>query len=157
MFNIALVAFQFLHILFGSIFIGSLIYLRLVLWPTLLTRSSAEARTFYETLLKKTNVLLAASGGLNFILGILRGTLLGQLRSAEAWGTPYGITFSIALLATLILLILSPRLGPALLKKVWNGTSFAPGAAQKVNRNFIFPLLLVLVILTCMVLMHFGF
>jgi uncharacterized membrane protein len=157
MFNIALVAFQFLHILLGSIFIGSLIYLRFVLWPGLLTRSSEEARTFYETILKKTNVLLAASGGLNFILGVIRGTLLGQLRSAEAWGTPYGITFSIALLATLVLLILSPRLGPALLKKVWSGTSFVPGAAKKVNGIFLFPLLLILVILACMVLMHFGF
>jgi hypothetical protein len=157
MFNILLVIFQFLHILFGSILIGSAVYMRYVLWPGLLSRPSSEARAFYEAVLKKTSVLMASSGGLTFLLGLVRGIFLGQMRSMEAWGTPYGITFSIALVVTLAMLIHGPRVGPALLKKVWNGSSFTPGAAQTINGMFMVPLLSIVVILACMVLMHFGF
>ncbi len=155
--DIALIAVQFLHVLFGAILIGSAVYMHFVLWPGILSRPSAEARAFYEGILKKTSVLMASSGGITFLLGILRGTLLGPIHSLSDLGSPYGITFSIALFATLAMLIQGPRIGPTLLKKVWNGNAFSPEAARTVKVMNLVPLLAILVILACMVLMHFSY
>ncbi len=152
--NIGLIVVQYLHVMFGSILIGSAVYMHFVLWPGILSRPSAEAKAFYEGILKKTSILMASSGGMTFLLGILRGTLFGPIHTAKDMGTPYGIAFSIAMTATLILLIFAPRIGPTLLKKVWDGNKFAPNAEKTVNAMSLVPLVALLVILLCMVLMR---
>jgi uncharacterized membrane protein len=154
--NIGLMIFQYLHVLAGCILLGSAFYIYFVLWPALLTRPSAEARAFYESILKRTRIWMAASGGMTFLLGLIRGIVFGQMNTMQAWGTPYGITFSIALAATLAMLIYTPRIGPALLNKVWDGKAFAPNAAQIVKSANALPFLFLIIVLACMVLMHFG-
>src|SRR5665213_1299137 len=127
--NWSLLVLQFVHIFFAAILIGSSMFMDIVLWPTLLKLNGVEAKEFYEKSLKRTSVLMAASGG---------------------------ITFLTALLATLAMLIHGPRIAPHLFKEVWDGKNFAPEAKAIVHASHVIPMIAVFIILLCMVLMRCG-
>ncbi len=148
---------QFLHVFFGAILVGSSVFMNFVLIPVLLKRPSAESRAFFETGMKPISILMGVSGGMTLLLGVFRGTLFGQIKSLPDLSTPYGITFLIAFALTLMMMILGPRTGPLLLKKTWNGKKYNPNAAKEAAAIVRFPLIMTLIILICMVLMHFGF
>jgi len=131
--NIGIIILQYVHVLFAATLLGSALFIDLVLWPTLLRRPGAEAKGFFETSLKTTSILMGVSSGITFLSGILRGTVFGNIHTWDDLMTPYGITFSVALLATLAMMIHGPRIGPKLLKDVWRGKSFAPNAKAKVH------------------------
>ncbi|GEM_PF-1699479 len=154
--NWSLLVLQFVHIFFAAILIGSSMFMDIVLWPTLLKLNGVEAKEFYEKSLKRTSVLMAASGGITFLTGILRGTVFGDIRSWDNLKSSYGITFSIALLATLAMLIHGPRIAPHLFKEVWDGKNFAPEAKAIVHASHVIPMIAVFIILLCMVLMRCG-
>jgi uncharacterized membrane protein len=154
--NIDLLLVQFLHVLFGSILLGGTVFLYFVLWPAILRRPPAEARAFYEGGLKPIRVLMASSGGMTFLLGIVRGTVFGPIHSLESLETPYGLTFLVALVLTLTMLIHGPKIGPLLLRKVWDGDRYSPDAQKIVQRINLIPMVSVVLILACMALMHFG-
>ncbi len=152
----ALLTIHFLHVLFGSIYLGGIVYIYFELWPTLLSRPSAEALDFYRAILKKTTILMGSSCGMTFLLGITLGIVNQQVNSIQSLGTPYGITYLIALLANLVLLIQGPGRGQALLKKVWAENQFAPDAALTVRKMYRVTLIAVCIIMTCMGLMIFN-
>ncbi len=154
--NIGLLLVQFLHVLFGSILLGGTVLLYFVLWPAILRRPPAEARAFYEGGLKPIRVLMASSGGMTFLLGIVRGTVFGPIHSLESLETPYGLTFLVALVLTLTMLIHGPKIGPLLLRKVWDGDRYSTDAQKIVQRINLIPMVSVVLILACMALMHFG-
>ena len=154
--NIGLLLVQFLHVLFGSILLGGTVFLYFVLWPAILRRPPADAKAFYEGGLKPIRILMASAGGMTFLLGIVRGTVFGPIHSLESFETPYGLTFLVALILTLTMLIHGPKIGPLLLRKVWDGKKFAPDAQKTVTQANLIPLVSVVLILVCMVLMHFG-
>jgi len=154
--TIGLIILQYIHVLFAATLLGSALFIDLVLWPTLLRRPALEAKGFFETSLKITSILMGVSSSITFLSGILRGTVFGNIHTWDDLMTPYGITFSVALLATLAMMIHGPRIGPKLLKEVWRGKSFAPNAKAKVHSALAVSWISVLIILACMVLMHFG-
>ena len=153
---IGLIILQYIHVLFAATLLGSALFIDLVLWPTLLRRPAPEAKGFFETSLKTTSILMGVSSGITFLSGILRGTIFGNIHSWNDFVTPYGVTFSIAFLATLAMMIHGPRIGPKLLKEVWKGKTITPNAKAKVNSALAVSWMSVLIILACMVLMHFG-
>jgi len=154
--SIGLIILQYIHILFAATLLGSALFMNLVLWPSLLRRPATEAKGFFETSLKTTSVLMGVSGGITFLSGVLRGTVFGTIHSVDELLTPYGITFSIALVITLVMMIHGPRIGPHLLKEVWKGKEFSPNARATVQSAMRISWISVLIILGCMVLMHFG-
>lgn len=154
--SIGLIILQYVHILFAATLLGSALFMNLVLWPSLLRRPATEAKSFFETSLKTTSVLMGVSGGITFLSGILRGTVFGTIHSVDELLTPYGVTFSIALVITLTMMIYGPRIGPHLLKEVWKGKEFSPNAKATVQSAMRISWVSVLIILGCMVLMHFG-
>jgi uncharacterized membrane protein len=154
--NVGLIILQYVHILFAATLLGSALFMNLVLWPSLLRRPATEARGFFESSMKPTSILMGVSGGITFLSGVLRGTVFGTIRSIDELMTPYGITFSIALVITLAMMIHGPRIGPHLLKEVWKDKEFSPNAEATVQSAMQVSWISVLIILGCMVLMHFG-
>ncbi len=124
----AIILLQYPHIFFASILVGTSLYLDFVLMPTILKRPAGEAKAFFEANLKPTSILMAISSVITFLTGIIRGTFFGNIRSLGTLSTPYGITFLAALAVMLVMMLQGPRIGPSLLKKVWNGKKFAPNA-----------------------------
>jgi hypothetical protein len=154
--TIGIIILQYVHILFAATLLGSALFMNIVLWPSLLRRPAAEAKGFFETSLKTTSILMGVSGGITFLSGILRGTVFGSIHSWNDLLAPYGITFSVALLSTLAMMIHGPQIGPRLLKEVWKGREFSPNAKTSVQSAMRISWISVLIILGCMVLMHFG-
>ena len=150
------IVLQFLHILFAGALIGSGFFMTLILWPVLLRRPSAESRAFFDVSFKPISILMGASGGMTFLTGLLRGTVFGQIKTMADLSTPYGVTFLVAAVLMTFLLFHGPRNGDRLLKAVWDGKKYRAGAPAKARRIMVFSLTIGVIILFCMILMHFG-
>src|SRR5437899_5861761 len=89
---------QWLHILAGVVWFGGYILIDFALWPALLPRPAPEAQATFAVIAKYIGPLMALSGSLVVLLGILRGTVLGSIKSLDAlFGAAYGVTWLVAL------------------------------------------------------------
>ncbi len=148
---------QWLHILFGITWFGGYIFMTFGVWPTLLHRPVLEAKAFYTDLAQPVGKLMMVSGSAVLILGVLRGTVFGIIRSFEVlFNTPYGLTWLAALVLTLILTVHGAVSSKDTDIKVWDGDQLRPQAARYLRNNNVFALVLFGAVLACMVLMRFG-
>lgn len=148
---------QWLHVITGLVWIGGNVYQDYVIWPTLLTRPAAEARDTYYASAKYAAPLMAGTGLIVILLGIIRGTLLGPIRSWSAlFTTPYGITWLVALAVMIFLIAWGGRFRSGIEGNVWNGEEFQPTARQYIRRHSLISNIAFAVLLACMVLMRFG-
>ena len=151
-----LIVVQWLHILSGIIWFGGYVFMGLGVWPALLRRPAGEARALADALGQTAGPLMMVSGTLVFWLGIVRGTLLGPIKSFDALLTPYGLTFLVALLLTFGLTVYGAVSSRTVIERVWDGDSFRPGAATYIGRSYALSLICLALVLVCMVLMRFG-
>jgi putative copper export protein len=148
---------QWLHVLLGVLWFGYALSMFFLISPTLMELPEEQGRI--------TNSRLASAGGRVFpivgllvlALGILRGTVFGQINSFEdAFGTTYGWTWLVALLGTVGLFYTGARyIGPifAGLKDVDD----YPASVARLRQISRIDLGLFFVVFTCMILMRFGY
>jgi uncharacterized membrane protein len=148
---------QWLHIVAGLVWIGANIYQDYVIWPALLTRPAAEARATFNSSVKYAAPLMMGSGMTVMLLGIVRGTLLGPIKSFGYLLTaPYGITWLVALVVMIFLIAWGGRFRAGIESGVWNGNHFSPTAMQYIRSHTLVSNICFAIILGCMVLMRFG-
>ena len=148
---------QWLHILSGVTWFGGYILIDFALWPALLRRPAAEARMTFAALEKYMGPLMAASGSLVVLLGILRGTALGPIKSFGALlGTAYGVTWLIALVLALFLTIWGARWHDRLVGPIWDGDQVRSGVAARLRTATIVEMTCFGAVLACMVLLGAG-
>jgi copper resistance protein D len=95
---------RWLHILAGMAWFGGYIFMDFVLWHALLRRPTAEAKATYDAVGARAGPLMAASGTLVVILGVLLGVIFGPLTSFGAiFVTAYALTWLVALVIALLL------------------------------------------------------
>jgi len=150
------IAVQWLHVAAGALWMGGQVFTALVLWPAMLRRPPAEALDLMRTMGPRAGRVMGRAGMLVVILGPIRGTVLGPIRSWQALATPYGLTFIAALLVTLALMAYGGATRGSLVARVWQGEGFHPGARAYLRRSALINLSGLAVIFTCMVLMHLG-
>ena len=151
------VVVHWLHILAGVVWFGGTAAFGLVIWPTLLRRPAHESRSLYQAFEKPAGLVFASAGNAAVLLGILRGTWLGQVRSLSVLtGTPYGQTFLAALFLTIGFIAFGGATRGKLPARVWNGDAYQSGAARFIHRSGLVELVLMVLIVACMVAMHFG-
>ena len=146
------------HVAAAVVWAGGQAFTAAALWPALLRRP-AEARALYDALGAPTGRLMAVAGQIVLLLGVLRGTWLGPVRSWDALvGTGYGRAFLAAILLTVALGAHGGAVRARLETRVWGGTGggFAPGAAAYLRRTGAVTLAGLAAIVACMVLMRFG-
>lgn len=152
-----LVLVQWLHILMGITWFGGYIFLDLVVWPALLSRPAAAAEKASEALARFAGPVMASSGSLVVLLGIVRGTVLGPIRSFSfLFTTAYGATWLVALLVALVLTVWGASAHDRWVGPVWEGDRVRPGAVHRLRAAAIFELAGFAGILACMVLMGVG-
>ncbi len=101
-----LLVIQWLHILAGITWFGGYIFLDFVLWPTLLRLPVPQAKATNALITRFAGAVMATSGSLVVLLGIVRGTLLGPIKSLSfLFSSTYGITWLAALAVSAILII----------------------------------------------------
>lgn len=163
-----LVGVQWLHVLLGIFWFGAILYSDFILIPALNTLPLGTQKTIGAAIGARAGRILPPVAMAVLLLGIVRGTVFGPIKSLEALGTPYGITWSVALVVTIATIVFAIRvLGPALgrLGSITDAEAFNPDGSPSaklttlvdgVKRKAFIELGFFLVIFTCMILMRFG-
>ncbi len=157
--NVALIVIQWLHVFLGVFWFGAILYVDVVLLPTLNTLPPQEQQKVGGLLGPRTSRVLLPVGLTVVLLGFLRGTVFGHLRSLDAvFGSAYGVTWLIALLLGLGLiawglLVLIPR--SEALNSAKSPEEYG-AIAKQLRIMTLIELLAFVAIFTCMILMRFG-
>jgi uncharacterized membrane protein len=148
---------QWLHILAGVIWFGGYVLIDFALWPALLRQPAPEARATFVVIAKYVGPLMALSGSLVVLLGIVRGTVLGPIKSLDAlFGTAYGLTWLAALVIALFLSVWDARWHDRLVGPAWEGDQLRPGAIERQRAATILEIACFGAIPVCMVLLGGG-
>ena len=160
---------QWLHILFGILWFGASLTGNFIFVPAIsklpLDRQREVAASYGEV---ASRVLTFAAMAV-ITLGILRGTVFGSIQSLDALGTTYGLTWLVGLIAAIATFLWGKRvLEPAIGRM--NAVSIAAAvlpdgrpsrdaaaAIDAVKRVAMLELIGFAVILSCMILMRFGY
>ena len=159
------VVVQWLHVLLAILWFGNTLSLATITIPALsrlpLVRQQEIGAQLGERGARVIDVVAPAV----IVLGIVRGTLLGPLKDADALlGTAYGVTWLVALvvaIATFVwgrfVIVPSTRaLAAAPVKADGTPTPELDAALARAKMVTVLELLGFLVIFTCMILMRFG-
>jgi hypothetical protein len=91
---------QWLHVLLGILWFGYSLALAVFFIPAISALPIPVQRQIGEGLAKRATPILDVVVPTIIVLGIIRGTLLGPIESVgDVFGTPYGITWLVALVA----------------------------------------------------------
>ncbi len=164
-----LIVIQWLHVLLGIFWFGSTLYLDFVVIPAVTSLPLEQQRSVSKPLTMFSERVIIPAAILVILLGLVRGTIFGPVRSLDfLFGTAYGITFLIALLAALatfawgqlVLARAARRLDTFPLAEVMQTDGKVALAfsaqVQRVKLLALLELLGFFVIFTCMILMRFG-
>ena len=159
---------QWLHVLMGITWFGASLTTNLIVVPTLNRFPVADQQRFGAAYGEVANRVLRIAATAVIVLGILRGTVFGQLKSADdVFGTQYGQTWLVGLIvAVLTFAWAEAAIGPnlrrisALTEPI--GADGRPTPAlipllAKAKRNALLEVIGFVVVFTCMILMRFGY
>ena len=148
---------HWLHVVAGAVWFGGYLFVMTALWPALLGRPAAETRATVQALGASAPRIMGPATLVVIVLGIVRGTVLGPIRSWDALtGTGYGRAFLLSLVVTLWLMVHGGRARGRLATRVWSGAGYAAGARAHLRRSGAVTLAGFAVVLACMVAMRFG-
>ncbi len=148
---------QWLHILTGITWVGGYIVVDFILMPALLKLPVEQAKKTYDLIGKFAGPVMATSGTLVVLLGIIRGTLLGPITSFSfLFTSAYGITWLIALALSLILAAWGAGWHDRVVGPVWEKDRVKPGVVGRLRISAIFEMTCFGIVLACMVLMGIG-
>lgn len=159
---------QWLHVLLGITWFGSAITTNLIFVPAVsrlpLDRQREIGGAFGDV---ASRVIPVAAGGV-ILLGILRGTLFGPIRSLDALGTTYGLTWLVALVLACATFawgkwVIEPavaRMNAIPVAEALDGDGHPSpamtAAIDHVKRVALLELLGFFAVFTCMILLRFG-
>ncbi len=148
---------QWLHVLAGIVWVGGQVVFTVILTPVLLQMPAPDRRWFMEQLGHRAGPIMGLSGQLVLVLGILRGTWLGPIRS---WGalvqTGYGRTFLVALLLTIAAMGHSGAVRLRAQRLAADEQGITDADARRLGRQHAVTLVLLAAVVACMVRMRFG-
>jgi uncharacterized membrane protein len=156
---------QWLHVLLGIMWFGNSLVVAAILIPSLnplpiLTQREVGSR-YGERATRLFDVLVPVL----IVLGVIRGTLLGPIKSiGDVLGTPYGVTWLVALIAAIITFLWGrivingalQRMNDTPLNPDGTATAQLEAETNRVKLVVVLELVGFLVIFTCMILMRFG-
>ena len=152
-----LLVIQWLHILAGITWFGGYIFLDVVLWPTLLRLPVKQAKMTSDVIGRFAGPVMATSGTLVVLLGIIRGTVLGPIASFRfLFTSAYGMTWLVALAVSVLLIIWGAGWHDRVIGPIWEGDGLSPGVVGRLRLGTLFEMTCFGLVLACMVLMGVG-
>jgi len=160
---------QWLHVLLGITWFGAAITMNFIFIPALMHLPLDRQREVAGHVGERAGKVLTFAATGVIVMGILRGTVFGQIRSLDALTTTYGITWLIALIAATSTFVWGKRvLEPAVgrMSAIPVSEAIQPdgspspamvAALANVKRVGALELIGFVVIFTCMILMRFGY
>jgi uncharacterized membrane protein len=156
---------QWLHVLLGILWFGNALALDVIVIPAINRLPIVAQREISSYIGARATPIFHVVVPLILILGFIRGTFLGPIKSVDdLLGTAYGLTWLTALIVTSAtylfgLFAIVPALRAMDLAPVQPDGSPTPSlvaATNRVKRLVSLELLGFFVIFTCMILMRFG-
>jgi uncharacterized membrane protein len=164
--NVLTIVVQWLHVITAVMWFGTTLFLDLILIPTLTTFPISQQREFNAKLIPNMVRIIAPTALAVVILGLLRGTVFGPIKSFEfLFGTTYGWTFLIALLLAVATILWGQFVTGRSAEKLAVlplGAGGQPGPeyvaqSDRTKRVAFIELGLFLLVFTAMILMRFGY
>ena len=156
---------QWLHVLFAVMWFGNSLVLAAVTIPALSRLPLVRQQEVGAELGRRGVRVFDVVGPAVIVLGFLRGTVFGQIKSLEAlFGTAYGLTFLVALIVAIatflwgryVIVPATRRLAAAPVAPDGSPTPELDAALDRAKRVTVLELIGFFVIFTCMILMRFG-
>jgi uncharacterized membrane protein len=165
----AMFAVQWLHVLAAITWFGAVIYTDFILIPAITTLPAREQRTAGSAIGNQSAKVIIGAAAATIVLGILRGTVFGSIRSLDALTTTYGLTWLVALVVSIFTFFWGLKVIVGALERfnafdvdqatLADGTPnpVMVGLIADIKRKSQIELLFFLTIFTCMILMRFGY
>ncbi|HET7727490.1 MAG TPA: hypothetical protein VFK54_09205 [Candidatus Limnocylindrales bacterium] len=156
---------QWLHVLLGILWFGNALVLDVIVIPAINRLPIVRQREISSYIGARATPIFHVVVPLIIALGIIRGTLLGPIKSVDYLiGSAYGLTWLTALIVTILtylfgLFMIIPalrRMDAAPVNPDGSPTPELAAAINRVKRLVTLELMGFLVIFTCMILMRFG-
>jgi uncharacterized membrane protein len=155
---------QWLHVLLGIFWFGSALYTDIVLIPAITHLSLEKQREIGAVLGVRGVAVFRVVAPLIIVLGFLRGTVFGPIKSLDVLTTAYGLTWLVALVVTIALYRWAFTTYEGALRALTtvplapdgSATPEVEATANRVKRLAVLELVFFFVIFTCMILMRFG-
>lgn len=148
---------QWLHIVAGAVWMSGSVICALVIYPMMVERPKADARAMFDRMAKPMTLLVSASGNLTPLLGILRATVMGPIKSfSQLWESSYGITLSVAFAISVLLAVKGARTSRKIPAWLAGEGAIPKDVASRIIRDSWISVIGFIVVLGCMVLMRFG-
>ena len=161
---------QWIHVLAAITWVGGGLYFDMVVLPTARGLPPEALQRFGQAITARSSRIFAGSAGIVMLMGLLRGTVFGPIKSFDVlFGTAYGITWLVALVVTIGLAFMGARViggrserlfGDQALWVGGDGASLPPAVVAQVaalRQLALIELGGFLVVFTCMILMRFGY
>ena len=161
----AVVAVQWSHVLLAILWFGTTLSLDVIIIPAVNRLPIVTQRSVASVIGARATPIFHVVVPLIILLGFIRGTFLGPIKSVEFLiGTAYGLTWLLALVVTITtyfwgLLVIIPALRAMdrePLTPEGGATPTLEAATNRVKAVASLELVGFLVIFTCMILMRFG-
>ena len=156
---------QWLHVLLGILWFGNALVLDVIVIPAINRLPIVAQREVGSLIGARSTPIFQVVVPLIIVLGFIRGTFLGQIKSLDVlFGTAYGLTWLVALVVTIAtylwgLFVIIPGLhvmDRAPVNPDGTPTPELVDATNRIKRLVALELLGFFVIFTCMILMRFG-
>jgi hypothetical protein len=157
---------QWLHVLFGTFWFGSVLTLTLVVVPALGHAAQPGKQMFVGMIQQRVHQLLPPVAVATILLGFLRGTIFGPITSLRAaFATAYGLTWTAALVISVATLMAGARgmgggfthLAAMALTVSDESRAACDAQLRKIKVAGYLTMAGFLAIFTCMILMRFGY
>ncbi|MFL5779358.1 MAG: hypothetical protein ACJ761_10495 [Chloroflexota bacterium] len=161
---------QWLHVFLGIFWFGAVLYADFILIPAINTLPLGKQREFGSAVGARAARIIPAIAAGVILLGIVRGTLFGPVKSLDfLLTTAYGLTWLVALVAAVSTFTWAKlQIEPAIarLVNVPDAEALTPDGqptpkleaiVADVKRKTLLELVGFFVIFTCMILMRFGY
>jgi len=160
---------QWLHVLMGILWFGSSLTANLIFIPALMRLPLDRQREIAVHYGEQAGRILNPAAMAVITLGLLRGTVFGQIKSFDALTTTYGLTWLVGLIAATSTFLFAKFViepGIARMNAVPVSEAFLPdgkpspamaAAVDAVKRSAGLEMIGFFVVFTCMILMRFGY
>ena len=158
-------AVQWLHVLFAILWFGNSLSLATITIPAISRLPLVRQQEIGAELGERGTRVIDIVAPAVIVLGVLRGTLFGPIRDANAlFGTAYGLTFLVALIVALatfvwgrfVIVPATRALAAAPVNPDGTPTAELDAALARAKRVTVLELIGFIVVFTCMILMRFG-
>ena len=149
---------QWLHILVGTFWFGGILFSNFVVIPAIMRLPVGGQAAAAHLIGEQANRIIPWFAIATIVLGVVRGTVFGEVKDVSALGTAYGIEWLVGLVAAVATFAWGMWVvGPAAERMTAGGPASATAAEiGKVRLFALLELLGFFVIFTTMILMHFA-